>query len=25
VPPVLEVLGMAEVEHNARSNSMRAL
>ena len=24
VPPVLEVLGLAEVEHNARSNSMRA-
>jgi hypothetical protein len=25
VPPVLEVLGLAEVEHNARNNSMRAL
>lgn len=25
VPPVLEVLGLAEVEHNARSNRMRAL
>jgi hypothetical protein len=25
VPPVLEVLGMAEVEHNARNNRMRAL
>jgi hypothetical protein len=24
VPPVLEVLGLAEVEHNARSNRMRA-
>ena len=24
VPPVLEVLGLAEVEHNARNNSMRA-
>jgi hypothetical protein len=24
VPPVLEVLGMAEVEHNARHNRMRA-
>ena len=24
VPPVLEVLGMAEVEHNARNNRMRA-
>jgi hypothetical protein len=25
VPPVLEALGMAEVEHNARNNSMRAI
>jgi len=25
VPPVLEVLGLAEVEHNARGNRMRAL
>lgn len=25
VPPVLEVLGKAEVEHNARNNSMRAI
>jgi hypothetical protein len=25
VPPVLEALGRAEVEHNARSNRMRAL
>jgi hypothetical protein len=25
VPPVLERLGLAEVEHNARNNSMRAL
>lgn len=25
VPPVLEVLGLAEVEHNAKNNSMRAL
>ena len=25
VPPVLEELGLAEVEHNARSNRMRAL
>jgi hypothetical protein len=25
VPPVLELLGMAEVEHNARNNRMRAL
>lgn len=25
VPPVLEVLGYAEVEHNARNNRMRAL
>lgn len=25
VPPVLEVLGLAEVEHNARSNRMRAI
>lgn len=24
VPPVLEVLGLAEVEHNARGNRMRA-
>jgi len=25
VPPVLEKLGLAEVEHNARNNRMRAL
>jgi hypothetical protein len=25
VPPVLEVLGMAEVEHNARNNRIRAI
>ncbi len=25
VPPVLEVLGLAEVEHNARNNRMRAV
>lgn len=25
VPPVLEVLGLAEVEHNVRNNRMRAL
>lgn len=25
VPPVLEALGLAEVEHNARDNRMRAL
>ena len=25
VPPVLEALGLAEVQHNARDNSMRAL
>ena len=25
VPPVLEALGMAEVEHNPRNNRMRAL
>jgi hypothetical protein len=25
VPPVLEALGLAEVEHNAKSNRMRAL
>lgn len=25
VPPVLEVLGLAEVEHNARNNNMRAI
>lgn len=25
VPPVLEALGLAEVEHNARNNRMRAL
>jgi hypothetical protein len=25
VPPVLEVLGLAEVEHNARNNRIRAL
>jgi len=24
VPPVMEVLGLAEVEHNGRNNSMRA-
>jgi hypothetical protein len=24
VPPVLEALGLAEVEHNARGNRMRA-
>jgi hypothetical protein len=24
VPPVLELLGLAEVEHNARNNMMRA-
>ncbi len=24
VPPLMEVLGLAEVEHNARSNRMRA-
>jgi hypothetical protein len=24
VPPVLEVLGLAEVEHSARNNRMRA-
>jgi hypothetical protein len=24
VPPVREVLGLAEVEHNARNNRMRA-
>jgi len=24
VPPMLEVLGLAEVEHNARNNRMRA-
>jgi len=24
VPPVLELLGLAEVEHNARNNRMRA-
>ncbi len=24
VPPVLEALGLAEVEHNARNNRMRA-
>ena len=24
VPPALEVLGLAEVEHNARNNRMRA-
>ncbi len=24
VPPVLEILGRAEVEHNARGNRMRA-
>ena len=25
VPPLLEELGLAEVEHNARNNRMRAL
>jgi hypothetical protein len=25
VPPVLEALGLAEVQHNARDNSMRAI
>jgi hypothetical protein len=25
VPPVLEALGVAEVEHNARGNRMRAI
>ena len=25
VPPVLEALGLAEVEHNPRSNRMRAI
>jgi hypothetical protein len=25
VPPVLETLGLAEVEHNARNNRMRAV
>ncbi len=25
VPPVLELLGLAEVEHNARNNRMRAI
>ena len=25
VPPVMEVLGLAELEHNARNNSMRAI
>jgi hypothetical protein len=25
VPPVLEALGLAEVEHNARNNPMRAI
>jgi len=25
VPPVLEALGIAEVEHNARNNRMRAI
>ena len=25
LPPVLEILGLAEVEHNARNNRMRAL
>ena len=25
VPPVLEILGLAEVEHNARNNRMRAI
>ena len=25
IPPVLEALGLAEVEHNARNNRMRAV
>ncbi len=25
IPPVMEILGLAEVEHNARNNRMRAL
>ncbi len=25
VPPVMEILGLAEVEHNARNNRMRAI
>ena len=25
IPPVMEVLGLAEVEHNARNNRMKAL
>jgi len=25
IPPVMEVLGLAEVEHNAKNNRMRAL
>jgi hypothetical protein len=25
VPPVLEALGLAELEHNAKNNRMRAL
>jgi len=25
VPPLMEALGMAEVEHNPRSNRMRAI
>ena len=25
VPPVLEAMGLAEVEHNARNNRMRAI
>ena len=25
IPPVLEALGLAEVEHNARNNRMRAI
>ena len=25
VPPVMEVLGLAEVEHGARNNRMRAI
>jgi hypothetical protein len=25
VPPVMEVLGLAEVEHNLKNNRMRAL
>jgi hypothetical protein len=25
VPPVLEILGLAELEHNPRNNRMRAI